>query len=127
MERNSFKALETISLQVALPNGEPTDFVIQLQDTEAKPVKRVLSKWNKISNQTGRKGLSLEQKEQFSIEMLCAVIVDWEGFTEQGVEIECSDEEKRKLLTDPALRFVRQQIDDTVGEVSNFLAMNGSN
>lgn len=125
MDRAKIKAQETFDLDITYPDGKPADMTVTLQSMDSPEPRKVLKKWDRIGSKR-KGGLDFEQKEQASIELLAACIVDWKGYTDDGTDIPCTDETKREFLADRELRFVRTQIDESLGDTSNFLSINGS-
>lgn len=123
MDRSKFVAKEVRDLVVCYPNGSESDFVIKLRSMDSKEPRQVLKKWDKIASKAKKGRLDFDQKEEASIELLAACIDSWEGYEEDGKPIECIDGEKARLLRDPETRFVRDQVDEAVGDVSSFLEM----
>ena len=128
MELKNLSVDETTILGVNYPNGQEAGMRIHLCSMDSKVPKTVLRKWDKISSRSKRNvGLDFDQKEEASIELLAACIDSWEGYTDDGVDVPCNDDTKRDLLTNPATRFIRTQVDEAVGDVNNFLSISGSN
>lgn len=123
MDRSKFVSKEIRDLVICYPNGAESDFVIRLRSIDSKEPRQVLKKWDKIASKNKKGRLDFDQKEEASIELLAACIDSWEGYEENGKVIECVDEEKTRLLKDLETRFVREQIDEAVGDVSSFLEM----
>ena len=126
IDRSQLHAQESIDLEVTMPNGASTDMVIHLRSMESPEVKRILRKWDKMASRSRKSGLDFDQKEQASIELLAACVIGWEGYTDSGDPIVFSDEEALDLITNPATRFIRSQIDDKVGDVASFLRVDGT-
>lgn len=125
MDRSDIKRVEVTNLDIVYPDGSPTGMTVSVKDMDSKEVRSTIKKWDRIASRS-RKGLSFDQKEEASIELLSAATEYWSGYTDNGVEVECTEEEKRRLYSDPAFRFVRTQVDEHLGEVGNFLSI-GSN
>jgi hypothetical protein len=123
VDRSKFVSKEIRDLVICYPNGAESDFVIRLRSIDSKEPRQVLKKWDKIASKNKKGRLDFDQKEEASIELLAACIDSWEGYEENGKVIECVDEEKTRLLKDLETRFVREQIDEAVGDVSSFLEM----
>lgn len=62
-----------------------------------------------------------EQLEAEKHETLAACTLGWEGFILNGKEWPFSPENAYSLYANPALRFIREQVDEFVGERANFL------
>lgn len=122
MDRSTIKVQESTTLEVTLPNGEATDFRMELCSLDDQKPRQVLKKWDRIASKS-KKGLSFEQKEQAANELMAACILSWTGYTENGTVIECSEEEKMRIVSDRETRFVREQIDEKLGDVNSFLAV----
>lgn len=125
MDRAKIKAQETFELEITYPNGKPADMTVTLQNMDSPEPRKVLKKWDRIGSKR-KGGLDFEQKEQAAVELLSACIVDWSGYTNDGQPIECDAEAKRELLGEPELRFVRLQIDEALGDTSNFLSISAN-
>jgi len=123
VDRSKFVAKETNDVKICYPNGTESDMVIKLKSVDSKEPRSVLKKWDRIATKNKKGKLDFDQKEAASIELLSACIEDWSGYEEGGKPIECVEEEKKRLLTDKETRFIREQIDDVVGDVSSFLEM----
>jgi hypothetical protein len=126
MDRSKLQAQDTTRLEVTKPNGAATDMVVILRSMDSPEAKKVLRKWDKVASRNRRRELDFDQKEEASVELLSACIEGWEGYDDDGEIIECNDEERRILLTDPSLKFIRSQIDETLGDVGSFLAEIGN-
>lgn len=105
-----------------------------IRNVEGKPVRIMLagsdspqyrSKQREYMNRRLKKNKmalgSAEQLDAEKIEMLAACTVGWEGFVMNGKEWAYSTENAHVLYTNPALRFIREQVDDFIGERANFL------
>lgn len=121
MDLSKVKAKEVSDLNIVYPDGEETGVVLQVQSVNASGVRRVLKKWDNVAARS-KKGLNFEQKEQASVELLRAAIVGWSGLEEDGVELECTDENKLSILKNKDLRFMRDQVDEFVGDSNNFFS-----
>ncbi|WP_321991531.1 hypothetical protein [Marispirochaeta aestuarii] len=122
MELRQLSVEETKDLEIVYPNGEPTGMVITLRSIDSPECKRVIKKWDKVATRAGRKGLSFEQKEQAAIELLSAATVGWTGYTDGGDEVQCDEEQKVLLYSDQRTGFVREQVDEYLGDKSSFLS-----
>jgi hypothetical protein len=123
VDRSKFVAKETRDLVICYPNGAESDFVVKLRSLDSKEPRQILKKWDRIASKAKKGRLDFDQKEEASIELLASCIDDWKGLEEEGKAVECTQEEKVKLLKDKETRFVREQIDEAVGDVSSFLEM----
>jgi len=68
------------------------------------------------------KKLSAEEIEREGLDLLTALVVEWEGIVLHGEDVPCTPENVRQVLKQ--LRWVREQIDTFVGDRANFLPMN---
>lgn len=125
MDRAKIKAQETFDLDITYPSGKPADMTVTLQNMDSPEPRKVLKKWDRIGSKR-KGGLDFEQKEQAAVELLSACIVGWTGYTNEGEPIPCDADTKRELLGESELRFVRLQIDETLGDTSNFLSISAS-
>ncbi len=126
MDRSTIHVEETTELEVTMPDGTADSMIIVLRSMDDALPRKVLKKWDRIGSKK-RNGLEFDQKEQASIELLAACIADWRGYDDAGDTIECNDEERLDLLSNPATKFIRSQIDDKLGDVTSFLSVGGGN
>ena len=60
----------------------------------------------------------LDTAEEAAVEMLCSMIVGWNGIQWEGAPMECTLQNKRKLLK--SFRPLRAQLDAFISERANF-------
>lgn len=74
----------------------------------------------------GRRALDPEdlarQNEEATIEDLVALTKGWTGFEEDGVELDCSPENVRRILKTRGLSWIRKQAEDFVNDIGNFIS-----
>ena len=125
MDRSKLHIAATIDMEITEPSGAPSGMTVTLRGMDSPEAKRILKKYDKIRNRRRGTDLDFDQKEAASIELLEAVTVDWQGYEDAGASIDCTPEERHDLYTNPATRFIRQQIDEKLGDVSSFLTIDG--
>jgi len=70
----------------------------------------------------GRMKLSADEIEAEAVDRLVACIESWEGIELEGKPLKVSAENARMLMTNPALRWLRDQVDTALGDHGTFLA-----
>lgn len=70
----------------------------------------------------GRMKLSADEIEAEAVDRLVACIESWEGIDMDGKPLKVSAENARMLMTNPALRWLRDQVDQALGDHGTFLA-----
>ena len=99
-------------------DDEPIIFQLLGSDS-AEYRQRIRAAANKSINK-GRRTQTVERLEQESIDLLAGVTVDWSGVVVDGEAVEFSHNAAKKLYTEYA--WIREQVDEFVGERSNFLS-----
>jgi len=66
-----------------------------------------------------RKVQTVEQAQQDGIDLLSAVTLGWQGITENGEPLECTQHEVKRVYREYA--WIREQVDEFVDDRSNFL------
>lgn len=69
----------------------------------------------------GRMKLSADEIEAEAVDRLVACIESWEGISIESKPLKVSAENARMLMTNPALRWLRDQIDQALGDHGTFL------
>lgn len=65
---------------------------------------------------------SAEELEDEAIELLSVAVVSWtNNFKVDALQLECTPVNVRRLLSDPRFRWIREQVDEFVGDIANFL------
>lgn len=122
LDISKVKAQESAELAICYPDGSETGVTFILQSVDASAPRRVMKKWDKIATKK-KSGLDFDQKEQATVEILMACTIDWKNLTDGGVEVECTEENKRALYTNKDLKFIRTQVDEFVGDATSFFSM----
>lgn len=73
-------------------------------------------------NVRGRVRLTPEELEADSVELLAALTVDWRLLSLDGehLDVPCTPENARELYAEAAVAWIREQVDEFVGDRSNF-------
>lgn len=66
----------------------------------------------------GKREMSVtaESIEEKAVNLLIFAVVDWEGFTNDGERVPCTEENVRKLIADETYIWIRNQVDVAVGD-----------
>lgn len=113
-------------LTVAHPKtGAPTSMKITLlgADSEAYREKSNAFQRARIDrmNKSRRMAVSPDEIEAEATELLVAVTTGWSGFTLDGTELAFSTANVRRVYGHPGWRWLREQVDQAVGDRANFL------
>ena len=114
--------------------GEPTGAFVTVRGNESKIVKAwIRKKYNedqmrqKRSRKTGREAedQSIEDLEEMSVESAVLRIISWKGFEEEDdkgktVAVPFSKETAERVLSTPGMEWIRNQILEEAGDLTNF-------
>lgn len=88
----------------------------------------------RLKNQSKNKGklkLSAEELEEEALSTICALVIAWRQknedgswkntLTVNGQELECNDDNKRRIFSDLGFNWMREQIDEEIGDREGFL------
>ena len=101
--------------------GVETDFKIKLAGTDSFIYRNWLKRMsNKKLGNFKKKGFSYEESERSSVELLAELTLGWEGLEADGEPIVYSREKAMELYSDPNMKWLREQVDEFVGERANF-------
>ena len=64
--------------------------------------------------------ITVEETENDALELLSSCVLNWEGLTEKGSDVPCTKANAKRLLE--LTPWIREQVDDFVGDRSNFLS-----
>ena len=99
-------------------NGEP--MTITLLSDDAEPVRRQeRAALNRRFANPSKIKLKMEDLEEEALDKLAVATVEWAGFTRGGEPIPCEFHEIRKLYSEH--RWLREQVDQFIGDRANFL------
>jgi len=100
---------------------EKTQIVgIELEGTASAAYREAIGTWQKRYLARKGKPASIEESKQESIDLLVAVSVRGINFQYNGKEI-TTPEDFSELYQDPKFSWVKDQVDEALGDVSNFL------
>jgi len=130
---DNYKSLSSEEGEFMQLHDPRTDEVVT--NTEGKPVRirlvgvdspRFRNKqqeyMNRRLNRNKLKIGTAEQLESERIELLVACTIGWEGMIRNGQDWPFSAENARLLYSEPSLKWIRDAVDEFVGERSNFLS-----
>ena len=101
--------------------GVETDLKIKLAGTDSFIYRNWLKRMsNKKLGNFKKKGFSYEESERSSVELLAELTLGWEGLEADGEPIVYSREKAIDLYSDPNMKWLREQVDEFVGERANF-------
>jgi len=109
-------------MEVIHPTLGATGIILNLLGPDSKQVRDKAKALVKLG--LGKKELTtadIEQAELQSNEVLAAAIVGWTGIEdENGEEITYTPAKALEFISDPGLSFMKEQIDQFIGERKNF-------
>ena len=113
---------DTAVLQIVNPvDGLPTNIKITLASVDSDRYRQASLR---IQNEQlkalekGRNKASAERLAAGSLDLLVSVTVSWEGIAENGVPLDCTPENVRRVYSE--LPFIREQVDDFFADRRNF-------
>ena len=65
--------------------------------------------------------ITAEDIEEEGLSLLAACVVEWEGVEKGDTVIPCNYSNVQELLADPNYTFIKDQVDEAVGDRDNFL------
>lgn len=103
----------------------PTGISIRLVGTDSADYRKVARalqnrRLEKVARQ-GKVKMTAEEHEENQLAMLCVCVKEWKGMEKDKKEYPCTPENVRALLSDPQFAWLREQIDEFVGERTNFI------
>lgn len=115
---------DTAELTILHPvTFEPTDMKITLytadSDVWRKELMRLRRENAKYENR--RDGVPPEKRDSDSVNILVAMTVGWTGINENGSPLPFTKENARRVYANPKLRFIREQVDEFIGDRQNFI------
>lgn len=108
-------------MSVFFPNGEETGIVLHLTGHDTKVFRDKARSFAK--GMVGKKAneIDLDKAEEQDAELTAACVVGWEGLEDdEGQPLLYSPEQALKLIKDPGLGFVRQQVERYIADRRNF-------
>lgn len=115
---------DTSVLEILHPTTfKPIGVKIRLRSVDSDEWQRELMRIRRENARYERRGNGVppEKTREDGAALLAAVTVGWEGVTENGQPLACNKENARRLYSKPRLQFLREQVDDFVGERKNFI------
>lgn len=64
---------------------------------------------------------TVEQGEKETAELLAAVTVSWRNVTLDGEALDCTPANAKRLYLAPGLSWIREQVDEAVADLGNFM------
>lgn len=107
-------------LEIKMPDGSNTGVVLTVVGQDSVQFRSMARKL--ASSMTTRKDRpSIDELEQQNAELIATCIVGWTGLEdEEGNPLPYSHEEALKLMTNPGLHFMRDQVEEFAKERTNF-------
>jgi hypothetical protein len=131
MRLSEIKLRETATLHVRLPNGAPaynadgTPTTIELLSDDDERLREFDRRaQNRRLKNIHKLRLSAEELEEESVLKLANATADWNSFENEDGPIPCTIENAAKLYREH--HFLREQVDQFVGDRSNFLQPSAS-
>ena len=116
-------AHEGAEMQVRHPGtNAPIDgMVVTLLGMDSEPALRAqrVATNRRLKQGIAKMKLSAEELDSDGLDLLTALTVSWRGIEWDGKPYPCTPENARSLYT--KLRWLREQVDEFVGERANFL------
>lgn len=118
-------------LTIAHPKtGAPTSMKITLLGADSEAYREKSNAFQRARvdrmNKSRRMAVSPEEIEAEGTELLVAVTTGWSGFTLDGAELPYSVANVRRVYGHPGWRWLREQVDQAVGDRANFLPKSAS-
>lgn len=121
---------DTQTVEITVPGtGKKTGLVIEIRSPEADEIKAIQRKWQNKALRSGRNVIGAEDIERQAIDTLVAAVDSWQwgSATWGGEKPNCTPENVRKVISDPAGSFIRDQIDRAFGDEAGFFTDSGKN
>lgn len=116
---------EGIEIDIKDPFGNPTDLKVRVVSYQSERVRKVSRKMANAAIIEGKKNprrvKTVEQLENDGNDLMVAAVVGWSGFELNGVELACTPENVRSVITNKDLAFIRRQIDEAAEDQQGFL------
>lgn len=100
-------------------DSEPLGVHFKLLGSDSEEYNKQVRKNNDKRIKKGMKNLKSETLEAEGLELLVACTVDWQDVMDEGEELECTKENVRKVYK--KYPWIKDQVDEFVGDRSNFL------
>lgn len=115
--------VKTFDVEIYAPNGKKTSIVITVESYGGEKVKAVRrAQQNKrLKKGMRQRKVTSEELEEETIEIACAAIVGWKNIALDGVVLEFTPANVRKLVTDPKFGWIVKQVDEAAEDDSNFI------
>lgn len=96
---------------------------ILLYGTASKQYRKAVSEMQtrQLRRNAKKEKPSAEVMNEEAVELLVAVSAGTKNFVFEGAEFSGTAEAFRKLYSDPKFSWIRQQVDEAIGDVGNFL------
>lgn len=120
MEQSN-KADEGVWKEIEDASGTPLDIHLLLAGADSEAYQKELRRQQDKLLKKGRMKLSAEEAENNSVELLAACTLDWRNVEYNGDALECNRKNARWLYKNPRLSFIRDQVDEFIGDRANFL------
>jgi hypothetical protein len=108
------------SLEVLLPNGEPTGIILQVVGKESAQFFAASHRWTAHIQERGDKKMNLQELADMQADLLASLIVGWTGLEDNGSPLPYSHAQAVKLMQMPELQFLRNAVEDFASTRSNF-------
>lgn len=130
---DDFQTVQTGEMPVRNPEtGAPTAARITLAGPEHPLHRRILlDKARRMRASLMKSGKvqldDPEDDEAAETDLLVICTLGWQGISRDGKPLPFSADEARKLYTDPARRWLRDQVRTALGEAQTFITRSGNN
>jgi uncharacterized protein YbcI len=99
--------------------NEPLGMKLKVLGVDSEQYQKALRKQQDRRLKRGMRKVKSAELENEGIELLAQCVTEWEGFTYNKKELECNLENVRWFLK--TYKWAKDQIDDFIGDRSNFL------
>jgi len=131
MDLSSFEGLaqgfeEGVDVEILHPTtGAKTGLVVRVASYQSERVKRIQRRLAnealKEQKRNPRKVTKVEEAEEKAHDIIVAAVISWEGFELGGKPLECTPENVRKVVSNPDLWFIAEQIDKAADDQAAFI------
>lgn len=125
----------TVNIQHPI-SGAALGIEITVLGSDSREFKRLQREQQnrRLKNQAKNRGklkLTAEELEEESLATICALVIAWRQknddgswkntLTINGQELECNDDNKRRIFSDLGFNWLREQVDEEIGDRDSFL------
>lgn len=102
-----------------LTQDDGTPITITVLGSESKKFQRAMDAFERSRSGRKQKPMARAERQRAAAAMLAEVTVGWQGIIWDGEELPCTKENAKMLYFERP--FIREQVDEFVGDMGNFL------